>query len=111
MPMKISALENGSMKAVSIADRDVLIAKVSGKYYAADNSCPHLGGKLSEGQLNGTIVTCPRHGSQFDLVDGSVVRWLKGSGFTSKLGRVFKPPKPLKIYNVKTEYEEILVEL
>ena len=109
--MKIGALENGSMKAVSVADREILIAKVSGKYYAADNNCPHLGGRLSEGQLNGTIVTCPRHGSQFDLVDGSVVRWLKGSGFTSKLGRVFKSPKPLKIYNVKTEDDEIRVEI
>jgi len=104
-------LEDGSMKGVLVADREILIAKVAGKYYASDNRCPHLGGKLSEGQLNGTTVTCPRHGSQFDLVDGNVVRWLKGSGFTSKLGRMFKSPKPLNIYNVKTEDDRILVEI
>ena len=39
-----------------------------------------MGGKLSQGKLEGTAVTCPRHGSQFDLTDGRVVRWLKESG-------------------------------
>jgi len=104
-------LEDGSMTEVLAANREILIAKVAGKYYAADGRCPHFGGKLSEGQLNDTIVTCPRHGSQFDLVDGSVVRWLKGTGFTSKLGRVFKSPRPLNIYNVKVEGVRILVEI
>ncbi len=49
-------------------ERDsALLARVGDKYYAADNRCPHMGGKLSPGKLEGTVVTCPRHGSQFDL--------------------------------------------
>jgi hypothetical protein len=34
-----------------------------------------MGGRLWEGKLEGTIVTCPLHGSQFDLSDGHVIRW------------------------------------
>ncbi len=74
-------LENGTMKEVLVEGREILIARIDDKYYAADNRCPHMKGKLSQGKMEGTIVTCPRHGSQFDLKDGSVVRWLKGSGF------------------------------
>ena len=58
-----------------------------------------------------TIVTCPLHGSQFDLRDGQVVRWLKGTGLIAMVGRVLKSPRPLAIYNVKVEGDKILVEI
>lgn len=61
--------------------------------------------------MEGTIVTCPRHGSRFDLVDGSVARWLQGSGLFSMIGTTLKSPRPLKTYNVKVEHGEILVEV
>ena len=70
-----------------------------------------MGGKLAEGRLEGTIVTCPRHGSRFDLADGSAVRWLQGSGLLSRIGTALKSPRPLKTYNVKVEHGEILVEV
>ncbi len=56
------------------------------------------------------IVTCPRHGSQFDLMDGRVVRWLKGSGLVSMLGKALKSPRPLATYNVHVEDNKILIE-
>jgi len=104
-------LEDGAMKQALAQGREILLAKVGGKYYAADNSCPHMGGKLSEGKLEGTVVTCPLHGSQFDLSDGRVVRWLKGSGIASAVGRALKPPRQLAIYNVKIENENIMIEI
>jgi nitrite reductase/ring-hydroxylating ferredoxin subunit len=36
--------------------------------------CPHAGATLSEGEVEGSIVTCPRHGSQFDVCTGERVR-------------------------------------
>ena len=104
-------LQEGTMKEVSINGHEILLAKVSNKYYAAANHCPHMGGRLSQGKLEGTVVTCPLHGSQFDLRDGQVVRWLKGAGLFSALGKVLKSPRPLAIYNVKVEGDEILVEV
>ena len=108
---KTSDLKDGAMKAVSVNGREILLAKVGDKYYAADNHCTHMGGKLSQGKLERTVVTCPLHGSQFDLSDGRVARWLKGSGAVSSIGRVLKPPRQLTIYNVKVEDDRVMIEI
>ena len=104
-------LEDGAMKEVTVRGSEILLARVDGRYYAVDNRCTHMGGKLSGGKLEGTVVTCPRHGSQFDLRNGQVVRWLRGSGLVSTLGKALKSPKSLAVYNVKIEGDQILVEI
>jgi 3-phenylpropionate/trans-cinnamate dioxygenase ferredoxin subunit len=104
-------LADGTMEEVFVAGREILIARIDDKYYAIDNRCPHMNGKLSQGKLEGTIVTCPRHGSQFDLKDGSVVRWLKGSGFVSMVGKALKSPHSVTTYNVKVSDDKIFVEI
>jgi len=108
---KTGELKDGAMKMVNVAGQEILLARVGDKYYAVDNRCPHMGGKLSQGKLEGTVVTCPRHGSRFDLKDGQVIRWLKGSGLVSVVGKVLKSPRPLTTYNVKVEDDKILVEI
>ena len=108
---RLSELEDGAMKKVLVQGHEILLARVSDKYYAADNRCPHLGGNLSQGKLEGTIVTCPRHSSQFDLRDGHVVRWLKGSGLVSIIGKALKSPRPLVTYNVRLKEDKILMEI
>jgi len=108
---KTSELEHGAMKKVLARGHEILLAKVADKYYAAENLCPHMGGKLSQGHLEGTVVTCPRHGSQFDLRDGRVVRWLKGSGLVSMIGKALKSPRPLATYNVKAKDDRIWIEI
>ena len=108
---KTSELQDGTMKEVLTQGREILLARVGNKYYATDSRCPHMGGNLSQGKLEGTVVTCPLHGSQFDLIDGKVVRWLKGSGIISAIGRVLKSPKQLTTYQVNVEGDRILVEL
>jgi 3-phenylpropionate/trans-cinnamate dioxygenase ferredoxin subunit len=108
---KTSELEDGAMKEVLVRDRAVLLARIGDSYYAADNRCPHMGGKLSSGKLDGTVVTCPLHGSQFDLRDGQVVRWLKGSGLFSKAGTILKSPRQLNIYKVRVQDDRILIEM
>ena len=108
---KTGELEDGAMKEVLVQGHEVLLARVGDKHYAADNRCPHMGGKLSQGKLEGTVVTCPRHGSQFDLNDGRVVRWLKMSGLISAVSKAIKPPRPLVTYKVKVEDGRILIEI
>jgi 3-phenylpropionate/trans-cinnamate dioxygenase ferredoxin subunit len=107
---KIDELKNGTMKAANLAGRQILLARVGDKYYAVDNLCPHMKGNLSQGKLEGTVVTCPLHSSQFDISNGQVVRWLKG-GLISKVGKAIKPSKDLTVYNVKIEDGEVLVEV
>ena len=107
----INDLTDGTMKKYQVQGIDIFIARIEGKYYAAQNKCPHFGGDLSKGKLEGIIVTCPRHGSQFNVTDGSVVRWLKGSGLISIIGKTLKSPHELNTYNTKIEGQDILVEI
>jgi 3-phenylpropionate/trans-cinnamate dioxygenase ferredoxin subunit len=99
------------MREETVNGHEILIARVGDSLYAVDGRCPHMGGRFAEGRLEGTIVTCPRHGSRFDLTDGSVVRWLQGSGLLSRIGTTLKSPRPLKTHNVKVEGGEILLEI
>lgn len=99
------------MREVTVNGHEILIARVGERFYAVDGRCPHMGGRLAQGRLEGTVVTCPRHGSRFDLADGSVVRWLQGSGLLSRIGTVLKSPRPLVTYNVKVERGKMLVEV
>ena len=109
--VKIGELDDGAMKRIVILEQEILLARAGGDYYAASNLCPHMNGDLSRGKLDGTIVTCPRHASRFDLKDGKVVRWLKGSGLFSSLGKTLKPPHPLRTYRTIIKDDSVLIEL
>ena len=104
-------LTDGTMKKYQVQGIEILIARIEGKYYAGQNKSPHFGGDLSKGKLVGNVVTCPRHGSQFNVTDGSVVRWLKGTGLISSIGKTLKSPHKLITYNTKIEGQDILVEI
>jgi nitrite reductase/ring-hydroxylating ferredoxin subunit len=63
----------GSMKAVSVKGKDLLLSNVDGNYHVIGGKCTHMHGDLSKGILAGKIVTCPRHGSQFDVTSGTLL--------------------------------------
>lgn len=52
-------------------DRIVALFCVDGEYHALDGVCPHQGGPLGKGNLEGCVVTCPWHGWQFDVTTGA----------------------------------------
>ena len=64
---------SGEMLLVELRGKRVLLANIDGTYYAVDEACTHSDCPLSEGGLDGAIVSCPCHGSQFDLRTGHVV--------------------------------------
>lgn len=102
---------DGEMRKFLVDGKEVLIARVGANYYATQDRCQHLGGDLSMGKLEGTIVTCPRHHSQYDLKDGHVVRWTDWSGLKLALAKIAKSPRPLRTYALKIEADKILVSL
>lgn len=104
-------LMDGSMKMATVEGREILLARVGDDYYSADNRCPHMGGNLSQGKLEGTVVTCPRHHSQFDLTDGHVIRWTDWSGIKLSLGKALKSPRPLRMHEVKIDGNKIFVDV
>ena len=103
-------LTEGTMKAVSVEGQEVLLARIRDGFYATSNVCPHLKGRLSEGTLEGNIVICPRHGSQFDVRTGENIRWLKGKGVVSGIAKLLKPPHSIESYRVEVRDGRIFIE-
>lgn len=60
-------------KLVEVGGQSIAVFKVAGSYYAIENTCPHAGGPLAEGPLADEVVTCPWHGSRFNVKTGAVL--------------------------------------
>lgn len=69
----ISQVPEGKMKLVRAGGREVVVYHTGGQFYATQNECTHAGAPLIEGDLEGTMVTCPWHFSCFDVRDGAVM--------------------------------------
>jgi len=67
---KVNEIPDGKMKHTEVDGEEVLIAKVGGKFYALSDRCGHMNALLSMGNLKGNTVTCPFHGSTFDITTG-----------------------------------------
>lgn len=67
----------GQVKEVAIGGRLVCIANVDGSIYATDNTCPHWGGPLGQGNISDGKLVCPWHGWTFDLKTGETCRSAK----------------------------------
>jgi 3-phenylpropionate/trans-cinnamate dioxygenase ferredoxin subunit len=102
-------LEDGTMRTVKAGEREILLARVGERYYAAESRCPHMGGELSLGTLEGTMVTCPVHHSRFDLEDGRVERWTDWPAIVMAMAKYLKAPRALAVYEVKVEEGRVLV--
>jgi nitrite reductase/ring-hydroxylating ferredoxin subunit/uncharacterized membrane protein len=81
-------LVEGQLKKVDVRGNQVALLKQGDRIHATSNTCTHVGGPLDEGELKGTCVTCPWHGSEFDLRDGSVVHGPATSHLTTYETRV-----------------------
>ncbi len=67
-------LKEGDMQAFDVRGTKIAVANVAGTFYAFGDTCTHLACSLAEGDLEETTVTCPCHGSEFDIVSGEVLR-------------------------------------
>lgn len=91
-----SELELGKGKVVEMDGSQIAVFNVDGQFCAVDNTCPHRGGPLGEGDLSGKIVTCPLHGWEFDVCSGAYMN---------------DPQEKIKVYEVKIEGEDVLVSI
>ncbi len=68
-----SGLVDGALTRVEVEGEAIVLLKDGETILAASATCTHVGGPLDEGDRDGTCVTCPWHGSAFDLSDGRVI--------------------------------------
>lgn len=66
--------EQRALAAFEVGGERVAVVNLEGTFYAFDDLCPHRQCSLAEGRLEGTVVTCPCHGSQFDVTTGERLR-------------------------------------
>ena len=67
-------IAEGELAAFDVEGARIAVANVGGTLHAFGDTCTHLHCSLAEGELDGTVVTCPCHGSQFDVTTGDVLR-------------------------------------
>ena len=67
-------LPPGQAKKVEADGKTIALFNIGGSSHAIDDTCTHEGGPLSEGEVEGNIVTCPWHGAKFNVTNGEVVR-------------------------------------
>lgn len=83
-----SELAPGQAKKVEINGKTIALFNLGGSYHAIDDTCTHRGGPLSEGDVEGQVVTCPWHGAKFNIISGEVLGPPAGAGVASYRIRV-----------------------
>ena len=63
----------GEGRVVDADGKTLALFNVDGAYFAIDNDCPHRGGPLGEGDVDGKVVACPWHGWRWDVTTGANV--------------------------------------
>ena len=86
----------GTMHVFDVGGTKVNVASAAGSLHAFDDKCTHMGCSLAKGKLDGTTVTCPCHGSQFDVTTGAVLRG--------------PAQRPVRSRSVQVEGEDLFIE-
>lgn len=68
------AVAPGEMHVYDVAGTRVNVTNAADRLFAFEDTCTHMGCSLAKGDLEGTVVTCACHGSQFDVMSGAVLR-------------------------------------
>lgn len=63
-------IPEGEGRTFEVGDKEIAVFNVGGRFFAIDNLCKHQGGPLGEGELSGTVVTCPWHEWTYDVTTG-----------------------------------------
>jgi nitrite reductase/ring-hydroxylating ferredoxin subunit/uncharacterized membrane protein len=71
--LAVESVEENKLYRVTAAGVPAVLLRQGLQFYAISATCPHAGGPLDEGTLEGDIVECPWHGSRFCMRDGRVL--------------------------------------
>lgn len=86
----------GQGKVVDVDGNSIAIWNIGGNFFAFQNVCPHRGGPVGEGELEGMTITCPWHGWSFELPGGV---------------SPINPAAKLTTYDVQVEGDDVKVNL
>ncbi|MGP0566957.1 Rieske (2Fe-2S) protein [Nitrospina sp. 32_T5] len=93
---KTSDLAEGQGNKYEVNGQDIAVYHVDGQFWATADFCPHRGGSLGYGRLDGKTVICPSHGWQFDITTGECLNNVSGE---------------VNTFEVSVEGDDVFVEL
>jgi len=112
-----SEIRAGKLFSTTVDGTRLLLSRVDGDVKAVIDKCTHLGMPMRKGQFDGRVITCPFHGSRFDIATGENLDWVNGvlgvklPRWTCKLIALGKHPAPLTTVAVQERDDEVRVEL
>jgi nitrite reductase/ring-hydroxylating ferredoxin subunit len=92
----LAEIPDGERKIVRVDGLSIGVFHHKGAWYALRNSCLHRGGPVATGSLSGDTLTCPWHGFQFNVTDGSLFE---------------DPNMKLEMYPVSVEGDEVMIRV
>jgi 3-phenylpropionate/trans-cinnamate dioxygenase ferredoxin subunit len=93
---KTDEVAEDQIKVYEVGGKRIALAHTSDGFYAIDDVCTHDGGPLDQGELDGNLVECPRHGARFDVTSGRPV--------------VLPAVRPVKTYPVQVDGDDVKVD-
>jgi 3-phenylpropionate/trans-cinnamate dioxygenase ferredoxin subunit len=94
---KASETPPGAITVHEVGGKRIALCNVNGRFYAIDDVCTHDGGPLDQGELEGNLVECPRHGAKFDVTTGRPM--------------TLPAVKPVATYPVEIDGDEVKVDV
>ncbi len=93
----MSEVQPGAPMLVVVDNEDIALFRVNDEIFATDDLCTHAEASLVEGDQNGYLITCPRHGGQFDIRTGAP--------------KHFPVFSPIRTYPVRIDNDDIFIAL
>jgi len=102
----------GVLKSFYAGTTQIVVARLGDGFCAVAARCPHMGGPMAKGTLNGHVITCPRHGSKFDMCTGENLEWVTGTpGLIRGVLTVGRQARPIRTYEVTEEGGKLYASL
>lgn len=108
-------IPEGSLYATEANGQRLLLTRIDGRVHAVVNRCPHMGMKMTRGDLSDGVLTCPWHGSRFDFCTGTNLDWVNAFAgvpmpkWTHRMISMGKAPAPLTTVPTEEEAGEVYV--
>ncbi len=109
---KSEDLPEGEVRPLKARGKQVAVGRlVGGQLFAVGGRCSHMFAKLGDGELNGTILSCPWHQAEFDVTDGCVAKWTQAQPFKAIYDATLPAfmKRGIPTYEIKEEDGDVLV--
>jgi nitrite reductase/ring-hydroxylating ferredoxin subunit len=114
---KSDQVKEGAVHVVSAGGKSIALTRVKGSVQAFENKCPHLGLALSRGKIEGSAITCPWHGSKYDMCSGKNLDWVNSfvgipmPEWTHGMIAMGKKPAGITTFNAEEKNGAVSIEV